>query len=60
MKKKIALLIAYTAVALVAAGLSMLDGKLWALGVAMMILGGGYIAAFAKAKGLMKIEDESE
>ena len=36
--------------------LTMLDGKAWLLGCLMMVLSGAYLALFAWANGLMKIE----
>ena len=58
MKKVLAVILAYVSLIMIALGVSMLDGRLWALGCILLIVSGGYLAVYAKVKGFMKVENE--
>lgn len=60
MKKVLSMILAYISLIMIAFGVSMLDGGLWWLGCILLIISGGYLTLFAKAKGFMKMEGEKE
>ena len=56
MKKVLAMILAYVSLIMIALGVSMLDGRFWGLGCILLILSGGYLALYAKARGFMKVD----